>query len=58
MCGGHACNPSYSAGGDRMAVWGQLRQKIARPYLRNNLGLVVPTYGPNYSEVDLVGVTV
>jgi hypothetical protein len=38
----HACKPSYSGGGDRrIVISGQSLAKLARPFLKSKLGMVV-----------------
>jgi hypothetical protein len=46
----HISNPSYLEGRDRrIEVQGQTVEKLARPYLKNKMGVVAYTYDPSYS---------
>jgi hypothetical protein len=49
----HAYNLSYLGDGNRrIMVWGQLRQKLERPYFKTKLGMVGHTCSSSYSGVE------
>jgi hypothetical protein len=44
-------NSRYSGGGNRrISIWGQPRQKLARSYLKNKIGIVDHTCNPRESR--------